>query len=100
VDFAVGDGPDAIAEALLSEAMADPGVVEVGLHDGLRFTLDLVERPHAGNGRGLTLGSDTVFLVTGAAGGNTSAIVAALAAASAGTFSLLDLVPEPRRDDP
>ena len=38
-------------------------------------------------------------VITGAAGGITSAIVADLAAASAGTFVLLDLVAEPARDD-
>ena len=39
-------------------------------------------------------------MVTGAAGGITSAIVADLAAASGGTFYLLDLVAEPSRTDP
>ena len=38
-------------------------------------------------------------MVTGAAGGITSAIVADLAAASGGTFYLLDLVAEPSRAD-
>ena len=38
-------------------------------------------------------------MVTGAAGGITSAIVGDLAAASGGTFVLLDLVDEPARDD-
>jgi NAD(P)-dependent dehydrogenase (short-subunit alcohol dehydrogenase family) len=39
-------------------------------------------------------------VVTGAAGGITSAIVADLAAASGGTFHLLDLVAPPAADDP
>ncbi len=43
---------------------------------------------------------DTVFLVTGAAGSIVSAIIADLAAASGGTFHLLDLVPEPDPADP
>ena len=54
-------------------------------------------RPTAGPGSGL--GKDSVFVVTGAAGGITSAIVADLAAASGGTFYLLDLVDAPERDD-
>ena len=41
-----------------------------------------------------------MFLVTGAAGSIVSAIVIDLAAASGGTFHLVDLVAEPDRDDP
>ena len=41
-----------------------------------------------------------MFVVTGAAGSIVSAITADLAAASGGTFHLLDLVPEPERGDP
>jgi nucleoside-diphosphate-sugar epimerase len=37
----------------------------------------------------------TVFVITGAAGSIVSAITADLAAASGGTFYLLDLTPEP-----
>ncbi|HLA77628.1 MAG TPA: SDR family NAD(P)-dependent oxidoreductase [Vicinamibacteria bacterium] len=100
VDFAPNAAPAEVTEALIAEALADPGVVEVGYHDGLRVTIGLEEQPAADGRPGLMLGQDSVFLVTGAAGGITSAIVADLAAASGGTFYLLDLVPEPRRDDP
>ena len=89
-----------VTEALLEETLADPGVVEAGRKDGLRWTVSLEERPARDGTPGLTLGKESVFVVTGAAGGITSAIVADLAAASGGTFWLLDLVPEPRRDDP
>ena len=41
-----------------------------------------------------------MFLITGAAGSIVSAITADLAAASGGTFYLLDLVPEPDPDNP
>jgi NAD(P)-dependent dehydrogenase (short-subunit alcohol dehydrogenase family) len=41
-----------------------------------------------------------VFVVTGAAGSIVSAITADLAAASGGTFHLLDLTPAPDRNDP
>jgi NAD(P)-dependent dehydrogenase (short-subunit alcohol dehydrogenase family) len=100
VDFAPGVAPGEVAEALVAEALADPGIVEVGRHDDLRFTITLEERPAKDGRPGLELGKDTVFLVTGAAGGITSAIVADLAAASAGKFYLLDLVAEPARNDP
>jgi NAD(P)-dependent dehydrogenase (short-subunit alcohol dehydrogenase family) len=100
VDFAPGAPAAEVAEALVAEALADPGVVEVGRHDGLRFTITLEERKAADGREGLSLTKDSVFAVTGAAGGITSAIVADLAAASGGTFWLLDLVAEPSRTDP
>jgi NAD(P)-dependent dehydrogenase (short-subunit alcohol dehydrogenase family) len=100
VDFAPNADAAKVAEALLSETLMDPGIVEVGYHDGSRWTVTLEEQPAADGQPGLTLDKDSVFLVTGAAGGITSAIVADLAGASAGTFVLLDLVPEPARDDP
>ena len=46
------------------------------------------------------LTDQTTFVVTGAAGSIVAAITADLAAASGGTFHLLDLVPEPDPDDP
>jgi NAD(P)-dependent dehydrogenase (short-subunit alcohol dehydrogenase family) len=99
VDFAP-DAPAAeVAAALVDEALLDPGVVEVGRHDGLRWTISLEERKAADGRPGLPLTKDSVFVVTGAAGGITSAIVADLAAASGGTLYLLDLVPEPSRTD-
>ncbi|MCG6920680.1 MAG: SDR family NAD(P)-dependent oxidoreductase [Acidobacteria bacterium] len=99
VDFAPDAAVDGVVDALLAETLTDPGIVEVGHHDGLRWTITLEEQPAADGQPGLALGKDTVFVVTGAAGGITSAIVADLAAASGGTFVLLDLVPEPARDD-
>jgi len=100
VDFAASAPLADVADAILSETLVDPGIVEAGHADGLRWTISLAEQPAADGAPGLTLGKDSVFLVTGAAGGITSAIVADLAAASGGTFWLLDLVPAPRKDDP
>jgi NAD(P)-dependent dehydrogenase (short-subunit alcohol dehydrogenase family) len=48
----------------------------------------------------MTLDENTVFVITGAAGSIVSAIIADLAAASGGTFYLLDIVPEPDADNP
>ena len=69
---------------------------------GRRWTVGLQRGPFgAGERRGLALGKDTVFAVTGAAGAIVSAIVADLAAASGGgIFHLLDLTPEPDPGDP
>jgi NAD(P)-dependent dehydrogenase (short-subunit alcohol dehydrogenase family) len=106
VDFADGRrrgsrrATAAPADALIAETLSDPGIVEVGYYEDNRYTVTLIEQPAADGQPGLTLGPETVFLVTGAAGGITSAIIGDLAAASGGTFYLLDLVPEPAHDDP
>ncbi|MBP6017200.1 MAG: SDR family NAD(P)-dependent oxidoreductase, partial [Candidatus Promineofilum sp.] len=99
VDFENGRKTAAPAEALIAETLSDPGIVEVGYYEENRYTVTLVEEPAADGRPGLSLGSDSVYLVTGAAGGITSAIVSDLASANGGTFYLLDLVPEPARND-
>jgi NAD(P)-dependent dehydrogenase (short-subunit alcohol dehydrogenase family) len=100
VDFEASRKAAEPADALIAETLSDPGVVEVGYRDGLRYTVTLEERPAADGQPGMELTTDTVFVVTGAAGGITSAIVGDLAQASAGIFYLLDLVPKPEADDP
>jgi NAD(P)-dependent dehydrogenase (short-subunit alcohol dehydrogenase family) len=100
VDVAGSAEPAAVADALFEETLGDPGAVEIGRENGNRLGLALTEEPAADGRPGMALGKETVFLVTGAAGGITSAIVADLAAASGGTFWLLDLVAQPKRDDP
>jgi acyl transferase domain-containing protein len=106
VDFAAGVKPAAIAEQLVEETLADPGCVEIGRVGDDRFGIAFVEAPFPPlvdgqpAGASLTLGKDSVFLVTGAAGSIVSAITADLAAASGGTFHLLDLTPAPDRNDP
>jgi NAD(P)-dependent dehydrogenase (short-subunit alcohol dehydrogenase family) len=100
VDFGTEDQADAavVAQTLLDETARDPGAVEIGYADDLRWTVALVER-EAEHDVGREFDQDTVFLVTGAAGSIVSAIVTDLAAASGGTFHLVDLVAEPDRDD-
>ncbi len=102
VDFPASRKTTALADALIAETLYDPGVVEVGYPGAQpdeRVTITLVEQP-AGDGEGgLALNAETVFLVTGAAGGITSAIVADLAAHSGGTFYLLDLAEAPAAGD-
>jgi acyl transferase domain-containing protein len=101
VDVGAGDAAPEVADLLVAEALHDRGAVEVGHADGLRWTVALEERPAADEpGEGMTLGRETVFVVTGAAGSIVSAITQDLAAASGGIFHLLDLVPEPDRGDP
>jgi 3-oxoacyl-(acyl-carrier-protein) synthase/acyl carrier protein len=95
VDFEPSRKTSALADLLIEETLRDPGVVEVGYRDGQRWSIGLKEQALVPGEAGLKLNKDTVFVVTGAAGSIVSAITADLAAASGGTFYLLDLTPEP-----
>jgi NAD(P)-dependent dehydrogenase (short-subunit alcohol dehydrogenase family) len=99
VDFAAGRKKAALADVLIDETLRDPGAVEIGYADDLRWSVALVER-EAEPDPARALSGDMVFVVTGAAGSIVSAITADLARASGGTFHLLDLVPEPDASDP
>ncbi|MFN8443174.1 MAG: SDR family NAD(P)-dependent oxidoreductase [Caldilineaceae bacterium] len=99
VDFELSRKTAEPADQLIAETLFDPGIVEVGYCDGLRYTVTLEEQPAKDGKPGMTLDKNTVFVVTGAAGGITSAIVTDLAIASQGVFYLLDLVQAPARDD-
>jgi acyl transferase domain-containing protein len=100
VDF-TPDAPAAeIADRLVEETVLDPGAVEIGREGTRRWSVGLAEQDLS-TGPGLTLGPDTVFVVTGAAGSIVSAITRDLASHSrGGTFHLLDLAPEPDPADP
>jgi len=88
----------ALAEMIIGETLRDPGAVEVGYNSDRRWAIGLKEQTQEDPGsKGLN--KDTVFLVTGAAGSIVSAITEDLAAASGGTFYLLDLTPEPDPQD-
>jgi len=100
VDFEPARQVSEVAELLIEETLRDPGALEIGYKGGQRWTVGLEERPAADGQPGLTLDKETVFLVTGAAGSIVSAIAGDLAAATGGTFYLLDLVPEPEQDNP
>ena len=92
VDFPASRKTAALADILIDETLLDPGAVEIGYADGLRWSVALVERD-ADPDPERELSGDHVFVVTGAAGSIVSAITADLAEASGGTFHLLDLVP-------
>jgi NAD(P)-dependent dehydrogenase (short-subunit alcohol dehydrogenase family) len=107
VDLPASRRTAAVADLLLEETLRDPGCVEVGRLGGRRYGIALLEQPFpalsedgAPDGPGgMPLGSESVFLVTGAAGSIVSAITADLAKASGGVFHLLDLTATPDRDD-
>jgi acyl transferase domain-containing protein/NAD(P)-dependent dehydrogenase (short-subunit alcohol dehydrogenase family)/acyl carrier protein len=100
VDFEVGRNDSEVAETIIEETLRDPGAVEIGYSQDLRWTVGLQEQPLGDGQHSLTLGPDSVFVITGAAGSIVSAITADLAAASGGTFYLLDLVPTPDPSNP
>ncbi|HEV2425225.1 MAG TPA: SDR family NAD(P)-dependent oxidoreductase [Terriglobia bacterium] len=100
VDFEAGCAAPEIARMLVEETLRDPGAIEIGHQAGLRSTVGLEEQPAADGQTGITLDRNTVFVVTGAAGSIVSAITSDLAAASGGTFYLLDVVPEPDPGNP
>ncbi len=94
IDFEPSRKTSALADLLLEETLRDPGAVEIGYKEGQRWTVGLNEQK-IDQGQLLPLGKETVFVITGAAGSIVSAITADLAAASGGTFYLLDLTPQP-----
>jgi NAD(P)-dependent dehydrogenase (short-subunit alcohol dehydrogenase family) len=100
VDFEAEREAAKVAESLIEETLRDPGAIEIGYKNGLRWTIGLQEQSAADGESGLPLDANTVFLITGAAGSIVSAITADLAAASGGIFYLLDLVPEPDPNNP
>ena len=104
VDFPPSRKTAALAEVLIEETLSDPGCVEIGHVDGQRWGVGLATQPFppvdAPLPGAMELTSDSVFLITGAAGSIVSAITADLATASGGTFHLLDLTPSPDREDP
>ena len=95
IDFQAGRKASEVAGLLIEETLRDPGAVEIGYKNGLRWTVGLQQQSADDGQPGLTLDEGSVFLITGAAGSIVSAITADLATASGGTFYLLDLVPEP-----
>jgi acyl transferase domain-containing protein/NAD(P)-dependent dehydrogenase (short-subunit alcohol dehydrogenase family)/acyl carrier protein len=100
IDFEAKRDAAHVAQLLIDETLRDPGVVEIGYTEDRRWTVALQEQPAADGQPGMALNDKTVFLITGAAGSIVSAITADLAAASGGTFYLLDLVPEPDPNNP
>ena len=98
VDFEPDCDAALVAERLIAETLADPGVCELGYAGDDRWAITASFEPIATE-RPWPLGKDTVFAITGAAGSIVSAIVDDLAKASGGTFHLLDLTPEPDPND-
>ncbi|NJK88022.1 MAG: SDR family NAD(P)-dependent oxidoreductase [Myxococcales bacterium] len=100
VDFERLAPPELIAEALFEELHHDRSIVEVGRFRQHRIGVALAESPSVHAANETPFPPESVFLVTGAAGSITSAIVRDLAAsAPRSVFHLLDLTPEPLESD-
>jgi NAD(P)-dependent dehydrogenase (short-subunit alcohol dehydrogenase family)/acyl carrier protein len=92
VDFPEDMPSEAVARALLDETERDPGAVEIGYQGNLRVTVgvQLFTAIPSDAKTPFPMDENAVFAVTGGAGAITVAIVRDLAAASRGTFYLLD----------
>ena len=92
VDFPEDMPSEVLARALLDETERDPNAVEIGYQNNLRITVgvQLFTAPPSDAKTPVVLDANAVFAVTGGAGAITVAIVRDLAAASRGTFYLLD----------
>ena len=95
LDFETRRDSDEIAEVLIEETLHDPGAIEIGYTGHQRWVVGLQEKPADDGQPSMQLDKNTVFVVTGAAGSIVSAITSDLAAASGGTFYLVDMVPKP-----
>ena len=99
VDFSNEDKPASVATRLIDEALSDPGVIEVGGENNLRYSIGLVEKPCMPDSDKLT-DAGAVFLVSGGSGGILGPVLIDLARSNLGTYYLLGRSPLPDSSDP
>ncbi|KAF0107639.1 MAG: beta-ketoacyl synthase [Anaerolineaceae bacterium] len=99
VDFESGATAASIGSRLIEETLRDPGAVEIGWENDLRYGIAAVEEPLPAESN-FTLETGSIFLVSGGSGGIIRPIVEDLVRATRGTFYLLDRAPLPAPDDP
>jgi malonyl CoA-acyl carrier protein transacylase len=99
VDFETSATPAIIATRLIEETLQDPGALEVGWENNLRYGIATLEQPLPSENN-FALEQGSVFLISGGSGGIIRPIVEDLARATQGKFYLLDRVPLPAADDP
>jgi NAD(P)-dependent dehydrogenase (short-subunit alcohol dehydrogenase family) len=98
VDFSAETPAASVAGCLIDETLQDPGSVEIGYEEGQRFGIELIEQSLDETQVGFTWDAQSVFLVSGGAGGITVPVVLDLARARGGVFYLLGRTPLPERD--
>jgi malonyl CoA-acyl carrier protein transacylase len=99
VDFETSVTPTGIATCLIDETLVDPGALEIGWENDLRYGIATVDQPLPAE-KNFTLEQGSVFLISGGSGGIIRPIVEDLVRATCGTFYLLDRVSLPAADDP
>ena len=99
VDFETGATAAVIAARLIEETLQDPGTLEIGWENDLRYGIATVEQPIPTEST-FSLEQGSVFLISGGSGGIIRPIVEDLARFTHGTFYLLDRLPLPVADDP
>jgi malonyl CoA-acyl carrier protein transacylase len=100
VDFTVDVDPETVVKRLLAELESDPDLVEVGWLGDERYTI-LALPAERGRQHNLSLGNETVFLVSGGAGGITVPVMKDLAGRTGGKFVLFGRTEAPANpDDP
>lgn len=100
VDFGLDASPDMIASHLIEETLRDPGSVEIGWENGLRYGIALIERPLP-SPADFALEAGSIFLISGGSSGILPPIVDDLAASTGGSFYLLgrSALPDPAHPD-
>jgi NAD(P)-dependent dehydrogenase (short-subunit alcohol dehydrogenase family) len=99
VDFETNTSAALIGTRLIEETLQDPGALEIGWENDLRYGIAAVEQPLPAE-KDFVLEEGSVFLISGGSGGIIRPIVEDLARATRGTFYLLDRLPLPAADDP
>ncbi|MBI4928012.1 MAG: SDR family NAD(P)-dependent oxidoreductase, partial [Anaerolineae bacterium] len=97
VDFDASAGAADIAAHLMTETLADPSLAEVGVRNGYRFSLGLMEQEVAETGEALP--TNPVVVVSGGSGGITAPVVLDMARNLGGTYYLLGRTPLPDEND-
>ena len=98
VDLDARQPPSTLAGQILSELMADDAQVEVGYQNDRRLVLQTVPAPFT-SGSDLTIGEDSVLLVTGGARGITADAALELARRYRSTFVLVGRSPLPDAEE-
>ena len=99
IDFEVKATPNAIADALISEALHDPYSVEIGTADGIRYGITL-ENESAESPELSPLSDGSVIVVSGGTGGITGTVLKDLARAGKYSFHLLGRTSLVDKNDP